>query len=134
MTEAPRSVELPDDEREDAAVAVVLDLDGGVDPHDGLEDDRPAVAPPRLHRDRLAGTESLRDPFDGEALFARQAERLAGVALRELKGKDSHADEVAPVDALVRLGQHGAHAEERGPLRRPVARRSRAVLLPGEDD
>ena len=38
------------------------------------------------------------------------------------------------MDALVALRDDGAHAEELRPLRRPVARRARAVLLPGEDD
>ena len=38
------------------------------------------------------------------------------------------------VDALVALGDHGPDAEQRRPLRRPVARRAGAVLLAGEDD
>ncbi len=38
------------------------------------------------------------------------------------------------MDALVRLGDHGADAEQRRALGRPVTRRARAVLLAGEDD
>ena len=38
------------------------------------------------------------------------------------------------MDPLVALGDHGPHAEQVRPLRRPVARRAGAVLLAGEDD
>ncbi len=59
------------------------------------------------------------------------ARRLAG---RELERQHPHADEVRAVDALVALGQHRAHAEQQRALRRPVARRTRAVLLARDHD
>ena len=56
------------------------------------------------------------------------------LAVQELERQDAHHQEVRAVDPLVRLRDHRAHAEQVRPLRRPVARRARAVLLAGEHD
>ena len=74
------------------------------------------------------------DPGDRELLLAGQPERLGRLAVGELQRQHAHADEVRAVDALERLRDHGAHAEQVRALRRPVARRARAVLLAGEHD
>ena len=49
----------------------------------------------------------------------------------ELQREDAHADQVGAVDALVGLGDDGLHAQQRGALGGPVARRAGAVLLAG---
>ena len=51
-----------------------------------------------------------------------------------LQRQHAHPDQVGAVDALVRLGDDGAHAEQRGALGGPVAARAAAVLLAGQDD
>src|SRR5204862_1227487 len=71
---------------------------------------------------------------DVEDLRAVEAERLRVGVLLELERQHAHADEVRAVYALEALGDDGAHAEEKRPLRGPVARTARAVLLTGEDD
>ena len=47
----------------------------------------------------------------------------------ELQRQHAHVDEIAAVDALEALGDHRLDAEQQRALRRPVARRSRAVFL-----
>src|SRR5205085_8515112 len=69
-----------------------------------------------------------------EGLPAGETERGARLPLPELERQDAHADEVAAVDPLEALGDHGADAEEHRPLRGPVARTPRAVLLASEHD
>ena len=49
-------------------------------------------------------------------------------------GRIAHADQVRAVDALERFGDHRAHAEQHRPLRGPVARGTRTVLLAGQHD
>src|SRR5690606_35040730 len=53
---------------------------------------------------------------------------------QELERGDAHVHQVAAVDALEALGNHGTDAEQLRALRRPVARRARAVLLAGDDE
>src|ERR1700722_13295104 len=115
----------------DAAVPVVVGLAGGVDAHGGGE----ALAVGG-HRDlgRHGPLVERLDALDVEDLLAGQAEGLGAVARLELEREHAHADQVGPVDALERLDQHGADAEQRGALRRPVARGTRAVLLAADDD
>ena len=52
----------------------------------------------------------------------------------ELEGKDAHADKVAPVDALVGLGDHSVDTLKHGSLGSPITGGTRAVLVSCEDD
>ncbi len=45
-------------------------------------------------------------PADGEAAIARQAQRLAALAIAELQGQHAHADQVRTVDALEAFHDH----------------------------
>src|SRR5512147_1425846 len=93
---APHSAldERAQDVLQDAAVAVVVGLAGGVDAQDRLElDGLPAVLgsadPDRL---RGAALVELGDTGDGERLGAVQAQRLRRLALGELQREHAHAD------------------------------------------
>src|SRR4051794_113809 len=99
-------------EVEDAAVAVVEPLVGGIDPYSRLELDRIALGlAVRLGGDlQLAGAILQRGEVEG--LLAAQPERLDRLALRELERQYAHPDQVGAVDALVALGDHEAHAQE----------------------
>ncbi len=80
------------------------------------------------HRAEIAGVFA-----DAEDLFAREAELFGALAGQELQRKDAHADQVGPVDTLVTFGDGEADTEQARTFGGPVARRSRAVLLAGED-
>ena len=113
-------------------MAQVVALAGRVQAHAGGEDDGLTVVRLRghLHLARVAVLEAL----DRELLPPGETEALGALAVGVLERDDAHPDQVRAVDALVRLGDHGAHAEEVRALGRPVARRARAVLLAREDD
>ena len=108
---------------QDAAVAEVVGLAGGVDAHDGVEGGLRAVGPLRLDRDGARGGALVErgQARDGEGLGAVQAERLGALSGRELEGDHAHADEVGAVDALKGLGDDGLDAQQGRALGRPVA-------------
>ena len=68
--------------------------------------------------ERLAALEAA----DREELAAGEAEALAALAVRELQREHTHHQQVRAVNALVRLREHRAYAEQLRPFRRPVAR------------
>ena len=81
-----------------------------------------------------AGPRPSARPDDVEGLAARQAQRRGALTGQELERQDAHAHEVGAMDALVRLGEDGADAQQARALGGPVARAAAAVLLAGEDD
>jgi aconitate hydratase len=105
---------------QDAAVAVIFHLVGGIDAAQRDEARGAAIGPGDLDRHLLARLE-LGEPADGEGVVAGEAQRGARLALAELQRKHAHADEVGAVDALEALDDHRAHAEQEGPLGGPVA-------------
>ena len=125
------------DRRQDAALAVVVDLDRAVE-----AGDRPSNRRSRRRRrsrahDRRAAARGARpagEPVDRVRLAAGQPERRRALAGQELERQDAHPDEVGAVDPLVALGDDRPDPEQRRALGRPVARRARAVLAAGEDD
>ena len=115
-------------------MAVVVDVDATVQARDGLE--RPLAA--RLvvaggDGHELARADAVRQAVDGVRLAPAQPERGRALPGLELERQHAHANEVGPVDPLERLGEHRADAQQCRSLRRPVARRAGAVLLPGDD-
>src|SRR5262249_9481470 len=116
----------------------VEDLLRRVDPHRRANRLHAAVPCLRVHGDLApaleAALEERLEPDDVVDLLAGEAEGRRALAGAELERQDAHPDEVRAVDPLVALGEDGADAEEPGPLRRPVTRRARAVLLAGDDD
>src|SRR5207253_8474032 len=113
---------------------VVVDLDGGVYSTDDVERELAAVWPPPVDAERLPGPEPTRDTANVEGFEASQAQRLPSLARGELQRQDTHADQVAAVDALVALGDHRADAQQRGALGRPVARAAHPVILASYPD
>ena len=108
---------------QDAAVAEVVGLAGGVDAHDGVEGDLRTVGLLRRDRDGARGGALVErgQARDGEGLGAVQAERLGALAGRELEGHHAHADEVGAVDTLEGLGDDGLDTQQRRALGGPVA-------------
>src|SRR4029079_14129540 len=106
------------------AVADVLALARGVEPQSRLEL-LVICAAPRVAR-LAAGA-----PGHAEHAARAEPERLAALAGQVLEREDPHHQEVRAVDPLVALRDHGLHAEQFRPLRRPVARGPGAVLLAG---
>src|SRR6266516_1144918 len=105
LQRAVPAAELAQDVAEDAAVAVVLDLVGGVDADLGAE--LLVVGADGDLLDPVAGAGALQagDVVDHVAGVAEGAGGLAG---RELEREDAHADQVGPVDTLEALGDRGA--------------------------
>src|SRR5690606_14240284 len=117
---------------QDAAVHVVLLLLRRVDPHARVERRLLAV---RLRRGDADPVDAVAaEPFDIEDLGAVESEALRVLAVEELQRQHAHSDQIRAVDALEAFGEHGTHTEQRGALRRPVARRARAVLLARDHD
>src|ERR1019366_4161277 len=81
----------------------------------------------------LLGLERLAEAEDVIGLRAVELQRRGGRPILELEREHAHPHQVAPVDALEALGHDGPHTKEVRPLRRPVARGTRAVLLAGDD-
>src|SRR5438874_10751274 len=104
--------ELAEDVGQDAAVAVVLDLDRRVDSTDDVEGEFAAVGPPPVNPERLAWPQARGDACDAERLAPGQLQCLARVALLELQREHAHADQIAAVDPLEALGNHCADAQE----------------------
>src|SRR6266853_1423073 len=119
-------------EGQDAAVLVVVDLDRRVDAQQQRHFLHAAVGSPDHERRVLLRPDLALDAANVEGLVAFDPERRDRVAAFELEGEHAHADEVRAMDALEALHDHRAHAEEQCPLRGPVARASRAVLLAAE--
>ncbi len=115
--------------RQDAAVAVVVDLDAAVESDVHLEAGHAALAAGH-DRDRRAWLQVIVEPDDVEGLGAGQAQRGRVLAIPELQRQHTHAHQVGAVDTLERLGQHGTHPQQAGALGGPVARGPGAVLLP----
>src|SRR3989442_13430925 len=117
--------ELPQHVLEDPAVAVVLELLWGVDPHDRTELERRPVGSGRLHRKRFAVREPPREhgtePGDFGTLAAGEPVRCDALVVQDMHRHAAHPDEVRSVDALVALGARDAHAEQARALRRPAA-------------
>src|SRR5690606_41552132 len=102
---------------EDAAVAVVVDLNGCVEAAGDLEGERCAVAPARVDLDAL----TRRQRFAGQdvvGLGALEAQYRGALTFEELLWQHSHAHQVGAEDALRTLGPHGLVAREVGPLAR----------------
>src|SRR5688572_10972803 len=125
--------EPPQDRGQDAAVAVVVELDGAVDAAGHLEDRRGAVVRVRGDLHPRPGLDRGDTP-DRVRLAPAEAELVRVLAGQELQRQDAHADEIRPVDALEALGNDGADTEEQRALGRPVARRPGAVLAARDHD
>src|SRR5262245_59427408 len=111
---------------QDAAVAVVIDLDRRVEPRGHHQRSARAVGPLHLDRHVLARLELARKAADRERLAPGEARGLGARARLELQRQDAHADQVRAVDALVALGDRGAYAEQQRALGGPVARAAAA--------
>src|SRR5258706_7719238 len=94
---------------QDAAVAVVLNFNGGIDTTRGDEFHRRAFAPLDDHLHILSWLQTI-IKLDVERAHAGQAEARTALALLVLQRQNAHADEIAAVDALVALGDDGFDA------------------------
>src|ERR1043166_945943 len=124
---ALRRDQLPQDERKDAPVHVVVDFDRRIDPHDQVDVLRRAVFSPDGQLHLLPWAEAAADApakqIDVERLRAVEAEGLRVRPLFELQREDAHADEIRTVDALEALRDDCSHAEGLRALRAPAAGR-----------
>src|ERR1035438_6295836 len=83
-------------------------------------------------RDVLASIERV-ESADREGLGAVEVVGRGTLVGCELQRQHAHAHEIGTVNSLVALDEHGLHTEQLRPLGRPVAARSGAVLLAGDD-
>ncbi len=74
-----------------------------------------------LGNQTLARLEIAMQAANGHGLIALEPERLPRRAFLEHEWDDAHPDEVRAMDALERLGDNGADAEQRGAFGSPVA-------------
>src|SRR5439155_19864158 len=114
--------QLPQHVLQDAPVLVILNLKRRIDSRHGLEcflfSFVVAYVNPNHHSGSYAGCDSL----DIKNLKPRQAEVFGVLFWPELQRKYSHADEVAPMNALETLGQYRLDAEKAGAFCGPIPR------------
>jgi DNA-binding NtrC family response regulator len=127
--EARLADQLAQDRLENAAVAVVVDLDRGVEAA-GHAHGRRLPGALHLHDHVLPRPDLAADAAHREDLLAVEAQGLRVLPGLELQGQHAHAHEVRAVDPLVALRDDGPHAEEQGALRGPVADEPLPYSLP----
>src|SRR5688500_4784262 len=112
--------ELPDDVRQDAAVAERHQFLRRIDTRRGRELTHRSIRCRRDHCDIAAGLQRIRGADQVEHFGAGQTERGRVLARFELQRKHAHVHEVAAMDALERLGNDSLDAQQLGALGRPV--------------
>src|SRR5438876_12240922 len=115
-----RPDKLPQHERKDSAVLVVLHFDRRIDAQRNRYVLRLAVRTMNRELHFLLRAQR-RQAGDVECLGAIELERLRVRAFIELQRQHAHADEIGAVNALEALGHDCANAKEAGALRGPVA-------------
>src|SRR5882757_8167826 len=128
------SGQLTQDVLQDAPVLEVIKLVEGIDAADQRDALEAAVGGDDLGDHALAWLDLAMQPANGDLLVALEPERLPGCPFLEAQRQHAHADQVRAMDALERLRHDRAHAKQVRPFRRPIARRSAAVFLAGEDN
>src|ERR1051325_3604106 len=126
--------ELPEHEREDASMLVVIDLDRRIYAQRERHFFSLAAGAVNDHRHVHARLDAALKASDGKRLRPVEIESRGARALFKLAGEHAHADEVAAMYALEALGHDRFDAEQQRSLRRPVARAASAVLLSCQDD
>ena len=106
---------------QNAAVSIVVKLIDRIDAADQRHALEPTVRRNDLGNQPLVRLEIAMQPADGDLLVALHAERLPGRAFLEHQRDNAHAHQVGAMDALERLRDHRAHAEQNGALCRPIA-------------
>ena len=106
---------------QDAAVLVIVQLIRRIDTADQRHALKPAVRRNDLREQTLMRFQVAVQAANGDKLVTLEAERLPRGVLLEHQRDDAHADKVGTVNALERLRDHRAYAEQNRSLRRPVA-------------
>src|SRR5262249_10160328 len=119
---------------QNAAVPEIFELVDGIDAAYQRDPLEAAVGGDDLGDHALARLDLAVQPADRDLLVAPQPQGLPRWALLEAERKHAHPDQIGAMDALERLADDRAHAEQVRTFRRPVARGAAAVLLAGEDD
>lgn len=131
---AVRTQDLREDVGEDAAGAVVVDFDGGVDADDERDVEGRAVGFVDAEGGFAHGLEVVGQAQEVEGGIGEVLDLVVVGLVLEVAGQDAHADEVAAVDALEGLRDDGLHAEQTCAFRGPVAAGAHAVVFTTEDD
>src|SRR5215831_11396327 len=92
--------QLSQDVLQDPAVAVVLNFVWGVDSHDCLKTSFFSIVCTHAYRHEHSRLNTSGYTFDVQNLKARQAKACSTLSVFELQRKDTHADEIAPVNTL----------------------------------
>src|SRR5687767_6139656 len=92
--------QLAQDEGQNSAVRVVIDLDGRIDPASDRNGGRRAIGFSDLKSEVLLRLDARTEAEDVESLRSVEGEADGGGAFFELERQDAHADEIGPMDAL----------------------------------
>src|ERR1700681_2467211 len=121
--------QLAQHKKKNAAMPVVFDLDRRIDPQRDRHFLSFAISSMNHERDVLAWLYSFLQAKDVECRAAIKLQRRCIHAFLKLARQDSHTHQIAAVDAFKTLRDHGLDAEQLCPLRGPVARTARTILL-----
>ena len=116
---------------ENTAIDEILTFFWRVDADPRREMNRFAGFRRRDHADRFRFR--VIETGDREALLTRDTQGPRIVSSHELQRQYAHADQVGTMDALITFCNYRLHAQQFGPLGRPVTRRTRAVFLAGNN-
>ena len=119
---------------QDAAGAVVVYFDGGVDADYDGEIEAGVVGFIDAEGGLLHRLEVVGNAEDVEGGVGEVFDFFEVVLVDEVAGQDAHADEVGAVDSLEGFGDDGFHSEEVGSFRGPVAGGTHSVVLAADDD
>lgn len=117
MTAYSGILDLAQDVVEDTSVLEVSDFWVSVESADHIE----SLARASLHLDILADLKVATLHVDVEGLFTGQTVSVSVLAILELKGKNTHTNEIGSVNALVRLSNDSLDSLEIGTLGGPVS-------------
>src|SRR6185369_17449025 len=118
--------QLPQHVRQNPTVLVVINLDRRIDPERDRNLFTLATRTMNHKRHILPRLDARLNPEQIKRLRAVEFQRSRTHIFSELARQHTHSDEVAAMNTLEALRNHGLHAEETCSLRRPVARAARA--------
>ena len=123
------SCNLSDHEVENAPVAVVGQLQVGVEPHDDGELESGVSGDGEPHPGGQTGGQLYI-----ELLLSGEAKEGGGLTLQVLQRNDAHTNQVTPVNPLIALGNDCSYPQEERSLGGPVPAGAAAIILPCQND
>ena len=119
---------------QDTAVAVVVDINHGVQTNDRWEFELVPSSRVAITCNRLARLYVIVQANDVECFTACNAKRFPALSFLELERQNAHADQVGAVNPLEAFGDDGFDAKQERAFGCPVAGAARSVFFTCDND